>query len=48
MITPEAIQLLMENWNRLHRLARQQNPGASEESLYQLTKAAMNRAIPIH
>lgn len=41
----ESIKEMMSNWDRIVAAAKSQNPGASDETIFRIASAAMNKSI---
>ncbi|WP_447639546.1 hypothetical protein [Pandoraea norimbergensis] len=44
-MTAEHIKEMMDNWNKTQDAVRAQFPDASDEQVYQMTAAAMNKSL---
>lgn len=44
-MSTERIKEMMSNWNKTEAVVRNANPAATEEQIYQMTAAAMNKSL---
>lgn len=41
----DSMKEMMANWDRIVAAAKEQNPGASDEAIFHIASAAMNKSI---